>query len=107
MSLQNKIEEIRRKPEHIRLRYVWALVIISMFFIIIIWFFSLKNSQTQTASPLNSVDTSAITEQFNTGKQSLQNASEGFNNTLNQQPLDNATQDNNPENTGGDINSNQ
>lgn len=83
MSLQNKIEEIRRKPEHIRLRYVWALVAISMFFVIIIWFFSLKASQTQTASPLNSVDTSAITEQFNTGKQSLENASEGFQNALN------------------------
>ena len=90
MSLQNKIEEIRRKPEHIRLRYVWALVAISMFFIIIIWFFSLKNSRTQTASPLNGVDTSAITEQFNTGKQSLQNASEGFKNTLNQQAPDNS-----------------
>ncbi|MFA4817729.1 MAG: hypothetical protein WC608_03370 [Parcubacteria group bacterium] len=90
MSLQNKIEEIRRKPEHIRLRYVWAMVAISMFFIIIIWFFSLKNSQTQTASPLNSVDTSAITEQFNTGKQSLENASEGFKNTLNQPAPDNS-----------------
>jgi len=90
MSLQNKIEEIRKKPEHIRLRYVWALVAVSMFFIIIIWFFSLKNSQTQTASPLNSVDTSAITEQFNTGKQSLESASEGFQNTLTQQAPDNS-----------------
>ena len=83
VNLTEKLENIRRKPEHIRLRYVWALVAISMFFIIIIWFFSLKSSQTQTASPLNSVDTSAITEQFNTGKQSLQNASEGFQNALN------------------------
>jgi len=44
MDLNEKIEEIRRKPEHIRLRYVWGGVAISMFFIIIIWIFSLSDS---------------------------------------------------------------
>jgi hypothetical protein len=83
MGIQNKIEEIRKKPEHIRLRYVWAMVAISMFFIIIIWFFSLKASQTQTAPVMSGIDTSEITEQLNTGKESLQNASEGFQKALN------------------------
>lgn len=40
MSIQDKIDEIRKKPEHIRLRYVWALTAVSAFFIIIIWIFA-------------------------------------------------------------------
>jgi predicted PurR-regulated permease PerM len=83
MGIQNKIEEIRKKPEHIRLRYVWAMVAISMFFIIIIWFFSLKASQTQTAPVTSGIDTSAITDQLNQGKESIQSAGEGFQNALN------------------------
>lgn len=103
MSLQNKIEEIRKKPEHIRLRYVWAMVAISMFFIIIIWFFSLKASRTQTASPMDGLDTSEITGQFNAGKQSLESATEGFQSALEQQQSNNNLQNNSSENTGMDI----
>lgn len=42
MSISDKIEEIRKKPEHIRLRYVWFGVAIVMLFVIIIWLFSLQ-----------------------------------------------------------------
>jgi len=45
MNLYEKIEEIRSKPEHIRMRYVWAMVAISMVFVIAIWFFSLASNQ--------------------------------------------------------------
>jgi len=44
MNINRKIEEIRRKPEHIRMRYVWGAVAIAMFFIIIIWLFSLQET---------------------------------------------------------------
>lgn len=44
MSLSDKIEEIRKEPEHIRHRYVLVAVAVSMFFILIIWLFSLKES---------------------------------------------------------------
>lgn len=44
MDLGRKIEEIRKKPEHIRIRYVWTFVAVSMLFIIIIWIFSLSES---------------------------------------------------------------
>lgn len=84
MGIQNKLEEIRKRPEHIRLRYVWAMVAISMVFVIIIWFFSLKANRTQTASPMKGLDTSEITGQFNAGKQSLESATEGFQNALEQ-----------------------
>lgn len=48
MDINRKIQEIRQKPEHIRLRYIWGLVAVSMFFIIIIWIFSLEESLKKT-----------------------------------------------------------
>lgn len=42
MSLIEKIEEIRKKPEHIKMRYVWLCVIVCMFLIVAIWFLSIK-----------------------------------------------------------------
>jgi len=50
MDLNQKIEEIRQKPEYIRLRYVWSGVAISMFLIVIIWIFSL-NEETNKIKP--------------------------------------------------------
>lgn len=44
MNINKKIEEIRRKPEHIRHRYVLGAVAISMLLILIIWIFSIKES---------------------------------------------------------------
>lgn len=41
MNILEKIEDIRRQPEHIRLRFVWGAVAISMFVIFGIWIFSL------------------------------------------------------------------
>ncbi|MFA5777250.1 MAG: hypothetical protein WC906_02320 [Parcubacteria group bacterium] len=56
MDINKKIEEIRQKPERIRLQYVWSLVSISMFFIIIIWIFSLGES----IKKIPTTDTSAL-----------------------------------------------
>lgn len=39
----DKIEEIRQKPEHERIRYVWGMVSVSMIFIVFIWLFSFKS----------------------------------------------------------------
>jgi len=41
-SLQEKIEEIRRKPEHIRLRYAIVCVAAAMVLIIAVWLLSVK-----------------------------------------------------------------
>jgi len=43
-SLNEKIENIRQKPEHIRMRYVWFWVAFSMIFIFLIWIFSVKEN---------------------------------------------------------------
>lgn len=44
MGIQNKIEEIRNQPEHIRMRYVLGSVSVSMVLIGILWIFSLTTS---------------------------------------------------------------
>lgn|GEM_PF-2171381 len=44
MDILEKIENIRKKPEHIRRRYVWVMVLICGALIFLIWMFSLKNS---------------------------------------------------------------
>lgn len=55
MSINRKLDEIRNKPEHIRVRYVWGIVAICMFFILVLWIFSVKdifnnmNSQSESS----------------------------------------------------------
>lgn len=43
-NISQKIENIRQKPEHIRMRYVWFWLSISMIFIFFIWIFSVKEN---------------------------------------------------------------
>jgi uncharacterized protein YpmS len=67
MGIFDKIDQIRQKPEHIRMRYVLLCVGISMFFVIIFWIFSMQNQPT----PNNTSDTSGILEQFSQQKETL------------------------------------
>lgn len=41
VNLSEKIEEIRKKPENVRVKYVWGCVAASMLLVIMIWFFSI------------------------------------------------------------------
>ena len=63
MGFQKKIEEIRKKPEYQRVRYVWLAVAVIMFFLIILWIFSVKNlfnEKNQSGLDINSlIDTGA------------------------------------------------
>lgn len=66
MGIQEKLAEIRSKPEGIRVRYLWGMVFVSMFFILLIWTISLKQkvglmlggeeSEQSAASPEQSVE---------------------------------------------------
>jgi hypothetical protein len=66
MNITDKIEEIRRKPEYERIRYVWGMVLVSMVFVIFIWFFSFKSifkSESRTNSevgPITGLDENKI-----------------------------------------------
>jgi len=63
-SLDKKIEEIRKKPEHIRLRYVYGIVGVIMVFIIIIWAFSIKDSLKRNQQAENKDSFSSLREKF-------------------------------------------
>jgi hypothetical protein len=53
MNISEKIEKINQKPEHERIRYVWGMVAISMFFIIALWIVSLKDTFTSKNNSAN------------------------------------------------------
>lgn len=59
MNINEKIQEIRQKPENERVKYVWGMVTISMFFVIVLWVVSLKD----TFSGNHSSSSEAITPQ--------------------------------------------
>lgn len=84
MWLAGKIEEIRRKPEHVRLRYVWLMVAVSMVFVIVIWLFSLK-SKKEEPSPNNF--SGDILNQFSEQKKSLQDTTKELENAFHQQEM--------------------
>jgi hypothetical protein len=61
-KFSEKIEEIQKQPENIRIRYVWGSVAISMLVVIAIWIFSMgslfqgdKNQATQSVDSAPSI----------------------------------------------------
>lgn len=71
MSLFDKIDKIRQKPEHIRLRYVWICVAISMVLVMFIWLLSLKNRNYQVQDSGEVVGQASIFDELKKQKESL------------------------------------
>ncbi len=69
MSISDKIENIRRQPEHIRLRYVWLGVIVSMIFIVIIWIFSLQETFKNSAPEFE--ESASLKSQWESAKENM------------------------------------
>jgi len=46
-KIEKKVDDIREEPEHIRIRYVWLAVFVTMFLVIFIWLTSIKTNFTQ------------------------------------------------------------
>jgi len=84
MSIQDKIDEIRKKPEHIRIRYVWMWVAISMVLIIVIWIVSIV-TQNRDSNAEKSLYNSQVLEQFQNKKKSIENSSGQIKNNLQQE----------------------
>jgi uncharacterized protein YlxW (UPF0749 family) len=84
MGLMDKIEEIRKKPDHIRMRYVWFFVTLSMLFVIILWIFSLKalKSESQRAPTENNFSSSNILNEFSQQQETLNDARKNAENSL-------------------------
>jgi hypothetical protein len=60
MNIQDKIDEIRKKPDHVRIRYAWTLSIIATSFVILIWIISLAAGRKETPVPVVMPDKSVI-----------------------------------------------
>ncbi|NTW27639.1 MAG: hypothetical protein HGA36_04900 [Candidatus Moranbacteria bacterium] len=71
MKLSEKIEQIRREPENVRIRYVWGSVAVSMFFIVAIWIFSIGSLFQKDETQADSADSTVpdISEQLQNIKQ--------------------------------------
>lgn len=63
-KISDKIEEIRNEPEHVRIRWVWISVIVSMLFILAIWIFSMGSLFQGDENKDNSLQLPNITEQL-------------------------------------------
>ncbi len=81
MNLERKIEEIRKKPEHIRLRYVYGMIAVSMFFIILLWIFSYTTDTKK--NPTMELKNREIIRDFQENKKSLQDAANDTKKALN------------------------
>jgi ABC-type glycerol-3-phosphate transport system permease component len=91
--IQDKINEIRKKPEHIRIRYAWACAAGVTFLVIIIWIFSLssKNQDEIINQEFFTPEQMKPIEDLKTSGSELKNATEklkeSVNNPQNQQKL--------------------
>lgn len=83
MSLIDKIESIRQKTENEKIKYVWMMVVISMFFVIFVWIFSLRDLM-QGTGEINSGSDSSV------GVESLEKTGEiNNNNDINKESISN------------------
>jgi hypothetical protein len=91
MSIADKIEGIRKKPEHVRLRYVWFFVALSMLFVVALWIFSLKAAiqDQQVPSSENNLFSPNIINQFDDQQKSLDNSNQQTGNPLSKKALPN------------------
>jgi hypothetical protein len=81
-KMESKVKEIRKQPEHIRMKYVWICMGISMFIIIFIWLLTMKTTILNIDSPA----TSETSESFEELQQQIQNINKVKDST-NQRPV--------------------
>jgi hypothetical protein len=74
MDIQKKIEEIRRKPEYIRLRWTWGLTAICALFVVIIWILSIRIQTGKTEEKSLTNDQKNLIDEFSQQKKSIQDA---------------------------------
>lgn len=83
MSIQEKIDTIRNKPEHIRLRWAWGLTFFFTFCVILLWTFSLKINSAKKDAGLTPERQNFLNE-FETQKKSLEDATKNLKDITNQ-----------------------
>ena len=80
MDIFKKIEEIKQKPEEERMKYVWFFVLISMFFIVIVWIFSMKSNMVNSKPEKNLSD--SIADEFQKYEEPMQESIDDLKNVV-------------------------
>lgn len=66
-KIEQKVHEIRKEPEHIRMRYVWVALFLSMSLIIFIWIMSMQTNFLQVRNdPDTQKSLDSLQDQLNT-----------------------------------------
>ncbi len=104
MNITDKIEEIRRAPEYIRLRWVWGLTASCMLVVILLWMILIKSQASSFSQGLGSGN-SNLSAEFDQQKKSIKDATGQIKSTLDkatQQGASSATNEsaNNPTDSG-------
>ena len=90
MNILNKIEEIRKQPEHVRLRWAWGLTVIGMAVIIIIWMISLSAQiSSMNEKEVSENKNKVMMEEFSQQKKSIEDATKQMKKVLGNQTQNN------------------
>lgn len=82
MNIFDKIEEIKRQPEHLRLRWVWGLTAGCMAVVILLWIILIKSQASNFSQGLGS-DNSNLSTEFDQQKKSIKDATGQIKGALN------------------------
>ncbi|HAT74261.1 MAG: hypothetical protein US30_C0012G0058 [Candidatus Moranbacteria bacterium GW2011_GWF2_36_839] len=85
MNIFNKIDEIRRQPDYIRLRWAWGLTAVGMFFIVIIWMISFSaqiSSLKSEEKPTENISNGSAMQELSAQKKSIEDATSQLKNVL-------------------------
>lgn len=94
MNIFNKIDEIRKQPDHIRLRWAWGLTAVGMFFIIIIWMISFSaqiSSLNSEKKPVNNTNNGSAMQELSAQKKSIEDATSQLKNVLGKESQNNSS----------------
>ena len=82
VKIEQKIEEIREKPEHIRVHYIYGIIAVFMIFVVALWFFSFFTN-TKENDAISKLNAQKIINDFQTQKKSLQDIESAAKNSIN------------------------
>ena len=100
MNIKEKIEQINKEPEHIRMRYVLGCVAVSRFVIFIVWIFSIISMFTNKQYvPSDNSSVADIQKQFQDLKEQAPSLKSLGDQSINAIDGSNATQQNTTDNT--------
>jgi hypothetical protein len=85
-SIIKKIEEIKKKPEHIRKRYAVVCTAIAMFFVLIVWVVSIKVQNSASDKAILNQEQLDVLDELGQQKKSLEDTAGQIKDTVNQMP---------------------